>query len=112
MDIRKAKANARRLKATVQRVEQQPYDFASGRRPPRFLLSLQEGTTSGTITARSGATPGSGSVVLDSLDASGNFAATSNTVTAYNFSATAINTGKHVFLLSWGGKLWVVTAEC
>ncbi len=69
----------------------------------------------GSITARSGVTPGSGSVQLYRYDsASGHLVDSSvNQNPVYNFAASAIPSGKFCWIEQDGdGTWWVVSVEC
>lgn len=59
--------------------------------------SLYIGKTSGTITARSGATLGSGTVVYQSIS-SGALADTSRSETIYNLFPESVGNGRYVFM--------------
>ncbi len=107
-----ARSNGRRLVSTIQRVEQQPYDFLAPRRPPRFsgtqvILIL----TSSGASARSGSTPGSGTGTVQSYT-SGALASTSSTVTYYNANSTAVGSSKYIWCLWWAGQWWAVSGDC
>lgn len=73
------------------------------------------GKTTSTITARSGTTPGSGTVALQTLSGGSIVADPSGTtVTANQFSASAttIASGKYCTVAWFSGAWWVVSAEC
>lgn len=115
MDMRQVRSNARRMRSAIQRVEQQPYDLAPGRRPPRLPGDdLALALTTSAITARSGAAPGTGSAKLQKFDGSALADLDGTTITVRNFSsATAgIATGKYCTLVNQWGAWWVVSVEC
>ncbi len=72
--------------------------------------------SSGTITARSGSTPGTGSAVIQTWNGTtlANMAGSGATVTAKNISSATggITTGKYMIILKISGTYWVITAEC
>lgn len=67
----------------------------------------------GTVTARSGTTPGSGTCTIQTITA-GAIAATTDTVTAYSMSqtATAANAYVHIAWCNLTGKWWLVAEDC
>lgn len=71
-------------------------------------------TDSSGIAARSGATPGSGTVTLKGIDASGALVSTSRTVTAYNIASAAVAANTYVQLKrEWvTGKFIVDFEDC
>lgn len=71
---------------------------------------LFAGVTSGTITARSGSTPGSGSVVLYHLRP-GSLAAT-KTVTAYSVSGDSIAGSTYVTVGLVDGYYLILSVDC
>jgi len=66
--------------------------------------------TTGTITARSGTTPGTGNAVLVTWN--GSALGTGAAITLKNVSATAGSTGKYGFAVSLFGLYWMVSLEC
>ncbi len=66
--------------------------------------------TTGTITARSGTTPGTGNAVLVTWN--GTALGTGAAITLKNVSATAGSTGKYGFAVSLFGLYWMVSLEC
>lgn len=70
--------------------------------------------TTSSISARSGSTPGSGTVTLYLLDTSQALAATSTTgVTVYSYSSAAISSGKYCWVVQDpNGEWWVISVEC
>jgi len=82
-------------------------------RPPtnRYL-----GVTSGTITARSGTTPGTGTVTLYLYSTSAGTVGTSGVnVTVYNFSSTTggIATSTYVWVeQDVDGNWWITSVDC
>jgi hypothetical protein len=110
-----ATSNGRRLVSTIQRVEQDVYDYLPERRPPRLPgASLSVALTTTTITARSGTTPGGGSVKLQKYDGSVLSDATGTTVFVHNYSSAAagIASGKYCLVAQSWGAWWVVSTEC
>lgn len=99
----------RRILDAAREASGQPPGTSAPRRPPARLYL---GKTSGSISAASGTTPGSGTVTLYQLDA-GAMTATSATVTAYNWTASA--TGSDVMVIvaqdPWG-TYWLVSEDC
>lgn len=76
----------------------------------RFLAK-----TSSAITARVGATPGYGTVILQELDASRDIAATPIEYDVLNYSDVVggISIGKYCWISKdMAGNWWVVSAEC
>ena len=103
--------NARRLKAAVQRVEAQPYNDATSRRPPRFGPGMFLAITTSSITARSGTTPGSGTVSPVTYDGT-SMSTGSDSIAVKNFSTTAGSTGKYCVVAALAGANWVISIEC
>ncbi len=70
--------------------------------------------TSSSITARSGTTAGSGTATLQDFDGASFSAAKDPPAdeTVFNFSGTAIDTGKYVMLTAWQGAWFVTAVEC
>jgi hypothetical protein len=66
--------------------------------------------TTGTITARSGTTPGSGSAQV--VTGTSSSLSTGATITLYNWAGASIATGKYGTAASIGGLSWVVSIEC
>jgi hypothetical protein len=104
---RKLQSTGRRLRATVQRVEQQPYDFTSPRREPRASASTTYFCCqlSGSLAAATGSWPTltagkliSQQIYMATFDSgSGNYKLTalpSASSTVINYSSTAFATGK------------------
>ena len=71
---------------------------------PRALV----GISNGSIGARSGSTPGSGSMTIHD----GDLSSVGNTITVWNNTATAITTGKYMQAKVAAGKLWADVVEC
>lgn len=69
------------------------------------------GKSSGTISARSGTTPGSGSVVLY-FDNSGTLTASGETITVKNLSSTATSSGVWVGCAYDGIDYWLDWEDC
>ncbi len=68
--------------------------------------------SSSEIPARSGDTPGSGTVTIQKLD-SGALTATNGTLTAYNFSASAIAADAYILVFrDEFGTDWVSSEDC
>lgn len=66
----------------------------------------------GGVPARSGATPGSSTVTVQSFNGT-SLSATPMTVTAYNVSATAaIGASKYLGIIKLRGYWWIFMAEC
>lgn len=81
-----------------------------------MLLSVYIGVVgSGGVTARSGSTPGSGSVTLQTWNGTSlaNFPGSAS-VTAYNISASGsgIASGKYCIILKIAGAYFIITSEC
>lgn len=70
--------------------------------------------TTSSISARSGATPGSGTVTLYLLSTAGALTATGTTsVTVYSYASTAISSGKYCWVVQDpNGEWWVISVEC
>ncbi len=66
---------------------------------------------SGGIPARSGATPGSGSVTIQKF-APPTLAATPLTVTCYNLASTAVGATKYIVMLKVHGYWFAVWEDC
>jgi hypothetical protein len=101
MDVRKAKANARRLKATVQRVEQQPYGFASGRRLPRAIGGAADlwCQLSGTLGAATGTWP--------------SITATTTTADVYRGTPTGLSlVASGATIYNWRNVSWSAAKTC
>ncbi|MGE4196034.1 MAG: hypothetical protein AB7G11_02775 [Phycisphaerales bacterium] len=87
-----------------------------GGRPLRVTLGNLIGfaviKTNGTITARSGTTPGTGSAYIQTW--SGTVLANGNSVTVRNVSGKAggIGSGLYGFAVKLFGIWWVVSVEC
>jgi hypothetical protein len=76
--------------------------------PNRFVAK-----TSGGITARSGTTPGTGSVQVYDFDGSALASDGSATVTVYSFSGTAIDASKYCWIeQDPDGTWWITAVEC
>ena len=84
----------------------------SVRQPARYLAVVQ----SGGITARSGSTPGTGSVELYLLNVGGNSIADSTqAITVFNFSSTSggIASGTYCWVEEdIDGNFWVTAVDC
>lgn len=78
-----------------------------------MLFGAYVGVTSGTISPRSGLTPGTGTVVLYSWNGTA-LAATPNSKTVFSISSTTggIPTGTVVIILRIAGAYWIITADC
>lgn len=74
---------------------------------PQYVI----GKSSGTISARSGTTPGSGSVVLY-FDNSGTLTASGETITVKNLSSTATSSGVWVGCAYDGIDYWLDWEDC
>ena len=71
------------------------------------------GLTSGAISARSGSTPGTGTVELYALDTSNNLADQNTSLPVFNFSSGAIASGKYCWIEEdLDNHFWVISAEC
>lgn len=84
---------------------------------PPLLWSLNPGQsvlamTSSSVTARSGATAGTGTATLQDFDGTAFVASTAPDEAVFNFSATAIVTAKYCVLTDFGGYLFVTSVEC
>lgn len=70
--------------------------------------------TSSSITARAGTTAGTGTATIQDFDGT-DFSATvdpADDETVFNFSGTAIDTGKYVMLTFWQDAWFVTAVEC
>lgn len=80
-----------------------------------MLFSAYIAVTTSTITARSGGTPGSGTVKLQSWNGTA-LADLPGPIskTVYNISASTntIASGKYCIVLKIAGAYWLITAEC
>src|SRR5438552_2867219 len=72
---------------------------------------LRIGKADSDIAALSSATPGSGTVTIWRKKSDGSYEASSDTVTAYNFSSAAVTAAAFIFLImsEWGD--WLVVFE-
>lgn len=78
---------------------------------PATGLLAQAG--SGGVSARSGTTPGTGQVTIQSYDPTNNITATTTTVDALNFTTTSIDSGKYCWIAQdENRRWWVIAAEC
>jgi hypothetical protein len=77
------------------------------------LFSIYIVVTDGTITARSGTTPGSGTVFTTTWNGSV-LTTTTNTFTVYNISSTTggIATGVYGVMVKIMGSYWLITLDC
>lgn len=82
--------------------------FLWGRSAAGSFLAM----TSSAITARSGTTAGTGTVTLQDFDGTVFAASTDPDETVFNFSGTAIATGKYCVVTDFGGSLFVTAVEC
>jgi hypothetical protein len=104
--------NAKRLKHAVIRVENQPYRATSNRRMPRPGPGMFLAITTSSITARSGTTPGSGTVSPVDYDET-SLSTDSDSVDVLNFSSgTAISSGKYCVVAALSGGNWIISVEC
>ena len=106
----------------VRRVENTPDSLIPPQSPSSFGLAFYIGKTDGSgLTARSGTTPGTGTVTLYTLS-SGALAEfkdktgtpVANTVTCKNLSDTAVAASSYVMLLQdpVSGAYWCVWEDC
>lgn len=110
-------ANTRRLRSTIQRVEQQPYDLTSGRRPPR--LSGSQGHAwcrlGGSLAAATGTWPSltPASTTVTAYRSSGGSLTSLGTVTIYNWRNVAWAASKTTYLVgNPDGSYDVVDQDC
>ena len=76
---------------------------------PLVLLAY----TSGSISARSGTTAGSGTVNIVTWNGTALSNSSSNgTMTVYNAYGTAFSTSKYVWCVRFLGVYWAITQEC
>jgi len=84
-------------------------------RYPGMLFEVYIGVTTSTITARSGGTPGSGSIKIQTwngtslADLGGPV-----TFTVYNWNSASggVASGKYCVILKIAGSYWLLAAEC
>jgi hypothetical protein len=78
-----------------------------------MLFSVYIATANGTITARSGTTPGSGNATLQTWNGTV-LASLGIDMPVKNFSAATggISTGKYLVILKIMGAYWVISVEC
>lgn len=83
------------------------------RNPFPYCTSLAKNGGS-TIAARSGTTPGSGTVTLYKCDDSTLAALTGDysTVTAYNLAGSTVAANAYLMLMRIGNKWWVMFEDC
>ncbi len=74
------------------------------------FVGLRIAYTTGGATARSGSTCGSGTATLYTISASGALETTGDSVTFYNWVATAVGTNRYIVLGTFG-QTWVIVAE-
>ena len=77
------------------------------------LFGVYIGIADGTITARSGATPGTGNVTLQTWNGTA-LASLGIDLPVRNWNATTggIATGKYCVILKIAGAYWAISAEC
>lgn len=115
----RARSNARRLKQSVQRVEQTPYEFGATKRAPRLggasqilWCQLPSSLAAATGTFPS-ITPSSVTGVTIYRPVNGALVALPGTWKVYNFSGTALVTGKKTEVSACGdGTFQVVVQDC
>lgn len=127
MNPRKIKANGRRLQATIQRVEQQAYDFAATRRPPRLgaggpaLYCVPSGALPAATGTWPSLTPGkltNQQIYQPTHDPTADTysltALGSATATVLNYSATGFITGKTTVVVATGigGVFAALVQDC
>lgn len=78
-----------------------------------MLFSVYIAVTDGTITARSGSTPGTGNVTLQTWNGTA-LASLGIDKPVFNFSSTTggIPTGKYCVILRICGSYWIISTEC
>lgn len=93
-------------------------DGANGQSWDTLPFDTRLGVTSGSITARSGSTLGTGTVTLKKFDGSGvvstmtlaNMGGTTSSITVWN-AGTAISSGTYVLCFRVGDK-WIAVEVC
>jgi len=109
--LRLQRANARRLRATIQRVEQQPYGLPAANRAPRALPSTMAiARITVAFTARSGTTLGTGTVAIQQI--SGSTMSDGATQSVLNFAASTFAVGKYCAVAPFAGGWVLVSVEC
>lgn len=78
-----------------------------------MIFGVYIGITNGTITARSGSTPGSGRVDFQAWNGT-TLQSMGTHQTCYNISSSSggIVTGKYCIVLKISGVYWIITTEC
>jgi hypothetical protein len=112
MSRRNIRLNARRLRDTITRTEQDPYATAGGPGDPRIGFPLLFAKTTTSITAASGDTPGAGDVKIMTFDGTSFEDGTGDDIHVYNYAASTVATGKKCWLAPWGGYMFIISAEC
>lgn len=79
-----------------------------------MLFSVYIAETTTTVSARSGSTPGSGTVQLQTWNGTVLAALSGATPTVYNWNSASggVATGKFCIILRIAGSYWLLVAEC